>query len=78
MKSFLTYKIRTVNLRRKNLSLYLVRCSDYNKTTKIVKKSAQTMSHMSLRTAHQSAPLLLLLWYIVPFIDLGLMQTPLH
>jgi hypothetical protein len=53
-------------------------------TTKqhVVKKSAQTMSHMSRRTAHQSGLSLLLplplLWCIVPFIDLGEMQTPLH
>jgi len=39
------------------------------------------MSHMSRRTAHQSGLsllLLLLLWCIVPFIDLGETQTPLH
>jgi hypothetical protein len=60
-----------------NDPLYLVCCSDCNKTTKVVKKSAQTMSHMSRRTAHQSG-LLLLLRCIVPFIDLGEMQTPLH
>jgi hypothetical protein len=39
----------------------LVCCSDYNKTTKFVKRSAQTMSHMSRRTAHQSGLSLLLL-----------------